>query len=198
MAIFGLNGLNKIGLTGVNSAKFNSGNRGLPLEALNTSTVSGRLVSNAMKHTQKNGEANDSQQAVAGTMNARIRGVFTGYAYDLVRTCDDIARIQTLAGVDIRAYAKEDVASSTPLVNVSVPQWELVLIGFNGKTAGLPVLARNRNTGEFVVARNLVWYEEKGGFVWDSGSYFEALKDARKVFDSYAGDNILYIREDIQ
>ena len=112
----------------------------------------------------------------------------TGYAYDLKYASDMLAHIEECAQIDIREYATKDTASDVLLENVTAPGWEFVAIGFatadpEGYTEpSFPCLAHNRDTGAWVWARNLVWFEKERGFCWSNGHY-TTEKDAREQYD---------------
>ena len=125
-----------------------------------------------------------------------LAGRLSGYAYDLMRVRDTIAHVEALTGTDLSQYHDNLVATKTqtPIVNVSVPNWQFIAIGFNAKSVRFPVLARNKVTHEWVYADAVVWYEKEGGFVWSSGCY-TGEKHARQQFEKDTNGNVVFYTE---
>lgn len=120
-------------------------------------------------------------QAQAGAHAQHTNAHATGYAQDLVQVGEYIAHI---------------VNSEGALANVTNPNWLFVAIGFKGEDLTFPVLARNKETGEWVYSRALIWCEatesHPAGFVWINGHYLNE-KDARESFREH--DGIVYYTE---
>lgn len=121
----------------------------------------------------------------------------TGYAYDLMRAGDVLTHIERITRMDIRAYTEKDVTTTDLLVNVSAPEWVFVAIGFRARVGnvGFPVLAQNKNTGDWVWSRNLIWDEKNNGLVWSGGNYcYEDEAEARQCFKDEC-DGVIYHTE---
>ena len=118
--------------------------------------------------------------------NAHAVGCVHECAYRLARDC----------GGDILPHIVE--LGNKALANVSNPNLEFIEIGAGACAWTIPVLARNKVTGEWAVGKNLIWTdadkEHDAGFYWSGGVYFIHEQDAREEFRERAVQ-VLWHRE---
>lgn len=124
-----------------------------------------------------------------------MKATTTGYAYDLKRASQTLAHIEEVANVNTLDYSHCEPTTEKLLANITSPNWVFVAIGFRAQAGnvGFPVLAHNIVTDAWAWSRNLVWYEEKQGFVWDGGNYTSEEKARARFRDEC--DGLLYFTE---
>lgn len=93
---------------------------------------------------------------------------------------------------DVIAHVRDLICADARIRNVTAPNCEFVAIGIRTRTyIGCPVLAHNIVTDEWIFAHNVVWYADKNGFCWDSGTYTDE-QHARALFKKECADVIYH------
>ena len=123
---------------------------------------------------------------------------FTGYGYDIVAVVMGIIyHIAQITNTDVLNTDTSATTPSGPIYNVTAPNWEFIAIGvlLEPTNVHVPCLMRNIATGEWAWSRDLIWYEDKHGFVWSGGNYCHTEEEARARFNEYS-EGVIWHTED--